>query len=267
GWADPRRDRGSQGADPAPGRQRRHGDPGRASRGDGDDRVRSRHRTRLRPRHRLRQRRAGAGQSAGDRGLLRHWRRRVCAPARRRGSEVMRDAGMGEALLKVEGLKVAYGRIEAVRGVDLEVQAGEFVGIIGSNGAGKTSALRAIAGVVAPAGGSITFDGAATTGLPSPAVGARRIAVGPAGPQIFADQTVEDNLILGAYLRIGKDDAGVAEDMTRVFGLFPLLKERREQLAGSLSGGEQQMLAIARGLLSRPKLLVVDELSLGLAPK
>ena len=179
----------------------------------------------------------------------------------------MRGAGMGAALLKVEGLKVAYGRIEAVRGVDLEVQPGEFVGIIGSNGAGKTSALRAIAGVVAPVGGSITFDGAATTGLPSHAVVARGIAMVPEGRQIFADQTVEDNLILGAYLRIGKDDAGVSEDMARAFGLFPLLKERREQLAGSLSGGEQQMLAIARGLLSRPKLLVVDELSLGLAPK
>ena len=180
---------------------------------------------------------------------------------------MMRDGRTGEALLKVDGLKVAYGRIEAVRGVDLEVRAGEFVGIIGSNGAGKTSALRAIAGVVAPAGGSITFDGAATTGLPSHAVVARGIAMVPEGRQILADQTVADNLILGAYLRIGKDDAGVKDDMTRVFGLFPLLEERREQLAGSLSGGEQQMLAIARGLLSRPKLLVVDELSLGVAPK
>ena len=137
------------------------------------------------------------------------------------------DAGRpstSEALLKVDGLKVAYGRIEAVRGVDLEVRAGEFVGIIGSNGAGKTSALRAIAGVVAPAGGSITFDGTATTGLPSHAVVARGIAMVPEGRQIFADQTVEDNLILGAYLRIGKDDAGVKDDMARVFGLFPLLR-------------------------------------------
>src|SRR5262249_15210401 len=160
------------------------------SRGDGDDGLRPRHRARLRPCHRLRRRRAGAGQSAGDRGLLRHRRRRVRTPACGGGSEVMRDAGMGEALLKVEGLKVAYGRSEAVRGVDLEVQAGEFVGIIGSNGAGKTSALRAIAGVVAPAGGSITFDGAATTGLPSHAVVARGIAMVPEGRQIFADQTV-----------------------------------------------------------------------------
>ena len=160
---------------------------------------------------------------------------------------------MTAPLLKVEGLKVAYGRIEAVRGVDLEVRAGEFVGIIGSNGAGKTSALRAITGVVAPAAGSITFDGEAITGLPSHAVVARGIAMVPEGRQIFADQTVEDNLMLGAYLRIGKDDAGVEADIERVLELFPLLRERLTQLAGSLSGGEQQMLAIARGLLSRPE--------------
>ena len=145
---------------------------------------------------------------------------------------------------------------------------GEFVGIIGSNGAGKTSALRAIAGVVKRRRrDTIIFDGATTTGLASHAVVARGIAMVPEGRQVFADQTVEDNLLLGAYLRIGKDDAGVKDDMERVTGLFPLLRERLAQPAGSLSGGEQQMLAIARGLLSRPKLLVVDELSLGLAPK
>jgi branched-chain amino acid transport system ATP-binding protein len=171
------------------------------------------------------------------------------------------------ALLKVEGLKVAYGRIEAVRGIDLEVASGEFVGIIGSNGAGKTSTLRAISGVVAPAAGSISFDGQETTGLPSHVVVTRGIAMVPEGRQIFADQTVQDNLILGAYVRIGKDDAGVKQDMERVLELFPRLRERLTQQAGSLSGGEQQMLAIARGILSRPKLLIVDELSLGLAPK
>jgi branched-chain amino acid transport system ATP-binding protein len=174
---------------------------------------------------------------------------------------------MVTTLLKVEGLKVAYGRIEAVRGVDLEVGHGEFVGMIGSNGAGKTSALRAITGVVTPAAGSITFDGQATAGLPSYAVVARGIAMVPEGRQIFADQTVQDNLILGAYVRIGNDDLGVKQDMDRVLEVFPRLRERLTQQAGSLSGGEQQMLAIARGLLSRPKLLVVDELSLGLAPK
>jgi branched-chain amino acid transport system ATP-binding protein len=174
---------------------------------------------------------------------------------------------MTGALLKVEKLKVAYGRIEAVREVDLEVREGEFVGVIGSNGAGKTSTMRAIAGVKAPAGGSIEFAGEPITGLPSHEVVARGIAMVPEGRQVFADQTVEDNLILGAYLRAGKDEIGVKADMDRVLGLFPVLRNRLSQPAGSLSGGEQQMLAIARGLLSRPKLLVVDELSLGLAPK
>jgi branched-chain amino acid transport system ATP-binding protein len=174
---------------------------------------------------------------------------------------------MTAPLLKVEGLKVAYGRIEAVRHVDLVVDAGEFVGIIGSNGAGKTSTLRAITGVVAPAAGSITFAGEDITGLPSYEVIPRGIAMVPEGRQIFADQTVEDNLVLGAYLRMGKDVVRVAADTARVLDLFPVLRERLTQAAGSLSGGEQQMLAIARGLLSRPKLLVVDELSLGLAPK
>jgi branched-chain amino acid transport system ATP-binding protein len=174
---------------------------------------------------------------------------------------------MTGALLKVENLKVAYGRIEAVRDADLEVREGEFVGIIGSNGAGKTSTLRAIAGIKAPAAGSITFAGEPIAGLPSHAVVGRGIAMVPEGRQVFADQTVEDNLILGAYLRTGKDDAGIKADMERVLGLFPVLRERLSQQAGSLSGGEQQMLAIARGLLSRPRLLVVDELSLGLAPK
>ena len=171
------------------------------------------------------------------------------------------------ALLKVEGLRVNYGRIEAVRGMDLEVAPGEFVGIIGSNGAGKSSALRAIAGVLAPAAGTVTFNGHAVTGLPSHAIVARGLAMVPEGRLIFADQTVEDNLALGAYTRVGKDDAGVRQDTERVLGLFPRLRERYTQLAGSLSGGEQQMLAIARGVLSQPKLLVVDELSLGLAPK
>jgi branched-chain amino acid transport system ATP-binding protein len=170
-------------------------------------------------------------------------------------------------LLKVESLRVAYGRIEAVRHVDLMVHPGEFVGIIGSNGAGKTSTLRAITGVVVPAAGSIMFAGEVITGLPSYDVVARGLAMVPEGRQIFADQTVEDNLVLGAYLRSGKDDTGVAADTERVLELFPVLRQRLKQAAGSLSGGEQQMLAIARGLLSRPKLLVVDELSLGLAPK
>jgi branched-chain amino acid transport system ATP-binding protein len=172
---------------------------------------------------------------------------------------------MTAPLLQVAGLKVAYGGIEAVRQVDLVLGPGEFVGIIGSNGAGRSSTLRAITGVVAPAAGTITFAGEDITGLPSHRIVARGMAMVPEGRQIFADQTVEDNLVLGAYLRTGTSD--VAADTARVLALFPVLRERLTQVAGSLSGGEQQMLAIARGLLSRPKLLVVDELSLGLAPK
>lgn len=170
-------------------------------------------------------------------------------------------------LLQVAGLRVTYGRIEAVRGIDLEVAAGEFVGVIGSNGAGKSSALRAITGVVPPAAGAVSFEGQAISGLRSHAIVGRGIAMVPEGRQIFADQTVEDNLVLGSYVRIGRDDAGVKADTERVLTLFPRLRERLAQQAGSLSGGEQQMLAIARGLLSRPKLLIVDELSLGLAPR
>jgi branched-chain amino acid transport system ATP-binding protein len=171
------------------------------------------------------------------------------------------------ALLEVAGLGVAYGRIEAVRGVDLRVEEGELVGVIGSNGAGKTSLMRALAGVVRPAAGRIVFAGADVTGLPSHRMVAAGLSLVPEGRQVFADQTVEDNLLLGAYHRIGRDRAGVEEDFARVFALFPRLAERRFQLAGTLSGGEQQMLAIGRGLLARPRLLAIDELSLGLAPR
>ncbi len=170
-------------------------------------------------------------------------------------------------LLQVAGLRVTYGRIEAVRGIDLEVAQGEFVGVIGSNGAGKSSALRAITGVVPPAAGTVSFEGQAISGMRSHTIVGRGIAMVPEGRQIFSDQTVEDNLVLGSYVRIGQDDAGVKADTDRVLTLFPRLRERLAQQAGSLSGGEQQMLAIARGLLSRPKLLIVDELSLGLAPR
>ena len=174
---------------------------------------------------------------------------------------------MTAPILKVEKLKVAYGRIEAVREVDLEIQPGEFVGIIGSNGAGKTSTLRAISGVKAPASGSVTFRGEEIGGMPSYGVVGRGIALVPEGRMIFADQTVEDNLLLGAYLRLGKHEKELNEDRERILEMFPVLRQRLTQPAGSLSGGEQQMLAIARGLVSRPTLLIIDELSLGLAPK
>lgn len=171
------------------------------------------------------------------------------------------------ALLDVTSLKVGYGRIEAVRGISLQVRAGEFVGVIGSNGAGKSSTMRAIAGTVRPTGGRITLAGDDVTGLPSHKKVALGIAMVPEGRMIFGGQSVRDNLLLGAYARIGKDPGGVAEDTEKILTMFPRLRERLDQLGGSLSGGEQQMLAIARGLLSRPKLLIIDELSLGLAPK
>jgi len=173
---------------------------------------------------------------------------------------------MSTPLLAVQGLRVSYGRIEAVRGVDLHVAQGEFVGVIGSNGAGKTSLMRAISGVLRPAGGSVAFDGQDTTGQRSHQMVARGLAMVPEGRMVFADQSVRDNLLLGGYSRSGGDAAAVADDQERVLALFPRLRERLGQEAGTLSGGEQQMLAIARGLVSRPRLLVIDELSLGLAP-
>ena len=170
-------------------------------------------------------------------------------------------------ILAVQGLRVSYGRIEAVRGIDLHVADGEFVGVIGSNGAGKTSLLRAITGVVRPTGGSVTFAGKLTTGEASHRMVARGLAMVPEGRMVFADQTVHDNLVLGAFTRVAGDPSGVAADIERTLEMFPRLRDRIAQQAGTLSGGEQQMLAIARGLLSQPKLLVIDELSLGLAPK
>ena len=173
---------------------------------------------------------------------------------------------MTTPLLAVSGLRVSYGRIEAVRGVDLTVAPGEFVGVIGSNGAGKSSLMRAISGVLKPAAGQVRFDGQDVTGQRSHRMVARGLAMVPEGRMVFADQSVKDNLLLGSYSRIRADPAGVAADQERILGLFPRLRERLDQEAGTLSGGEQQMLAIARGLLSRPRLLVIDELSLGLAP-
>ena len=172
-----------------------------------------------------------------------------------------------QPVLAVKDLEIRYGAATAVRGVSLEVKEGELVAVIGNNGAGKTSMLRGISGLVRPAGGHVTFRGADITALPAHRRVTRGLAMIPEGRMIFADQTVEDNLVLGAYGRWGKARAEVEGDFERVYTLFPRLKERRTQQAGSLSGGEQQMLAIGRGLLSKPNLLMIDELSLGLAPK
>ena len=172
-----------------------------------------------------------------------------------------------QPLLEVERLSVTYGQVQAVREISLRVLPGEFVSIIGNNGAGKSSTLKAIAGIVKPAGGIIRVQGTEVQGLPAHRIVRMGVSLVPEGRQVFADQTVDDNLRLGAYSRKRGQKNSVDSDIDRMVELFPLLGERRAQVAGSLSGGEQQMLALARGLLSSPRLLMIDEMSLGLAPR
>ena len=165
-------------------------------------------------------------------------------------------------ILEIRDLQVHYGGIEAVRGISLDVPEGEIVTLIGANGAGKSSTLRAIAGLVKPSAGKISFLDEDITGMDSSLIVSKGITLVPEGRRIFPDMTVLENLKIGAYLR--KDD--LSEDLEWVYSLFPRLKERSWQAGGTLSGGEQQMLAVGRALMSRPKLLMMDEPSLGLAP-
>ncbi|MGI5977125.1 MAG: ABC transporter ATP-binding protein [Candidatus Limivicinus sp.] len=169
---------------------------------------------------------------------------------------------MSDVILSVKDLQVNYGGIEAVKGISFDVPAGEIVTLIGANGAGKSTILKSIVGLVKPRSGSVIFNGEELVGKDTTAIVAKGITLVPEGRRVFSDLTVLENIKIGAYLR--KDD--LSEDIKRIYELFPILKEREWQLAGTLSGGEQQMLAVARALMSRPKVIMMDEPSLGLAP-
>jgi branched-chain amino acid transport system ATP-binding protein len=167
-------------------------------------------------------------------------------------------------MLEIRDLVCRYGKVTALKGISIKVPQNKLVVLVGANGAGKTTTLRAISGIVPAAGGQIFFNGENITGLPASRILAKGIAHCPEGRKVFAQMTVMENLEMGCYLR--SDSKGISADVDRILGLFPRLGERRKQIAGTLSGGEQQMLAIGRAMMSRPKLIMFDEPSLGLAP-
>ena len=171
---------------------------------------------------------------------------------------------MAQVLLKVTGLKVAYGGIQAVKGTDFEVREGELVSLIGSNGAGKTTTMKAITGTLPLAGGDIEYLGKSIKGQGPWDLVKQGLAMVPEGRGVFTRMTITENLQMGAYIR--RDKAGIVQDIERVFTIFPRLRERKDQLAGTMSGGEQQMLAMGRALMSQPKVLLLDEPSMGLSP-
>ena len=171
---------------------------------------------------------------------------------------------MAQTLLKISGVKVAYGGIQAVKGVDFEVREGELVSLIGSNGAGKTTTMKAITGTLPPLGGDIEFLGKSIKGRGAWDLVADGLVMVPEGRGVFTRMTITENLQIGAFIR--KDKPEIARDIERVFATFPRLKERATQLAGTMSGGEQQMLAMGRALMARPKVLLLDEPSMGLSP-
>ena len=168
------------------------------------------------------------------------------------------------ALLEVEDLRVSYGKIEAVKGISFSVEAGQVVTLIGTNGAGKTTTLRTLSGLLRPTSGRVLFDGQPIEKVPAHKIVSLGLAHSPEGRHIFPRLTIEENLKLGAYLR--KDADGIAKDIQHAYDLFPILGERRKQAAGTLSGGEQQLLAMGRALMCQPKLLMLDEPSMGLSP-
>jgi branched-chain amino acid transport system ATP-binding protein len=170
-------------------------------------------------------------------------------------------------LLVVDGLEVAYGKIRAVKGVSFSVDPGAVVTLIGANGAGKTTTLRTLSGLLTPSAGTVSFEGRRIDGVPAHRIVELGIAHVPEGRRIFPRMTVRENLELGAFSRVGTASAGeLGGDIDRIFGLFPILAERRRQAGGTLSGGEQQMLAIGRAMMSRPRMLMLDEPSMGLSP-